>query len=158
MTRVLRDVPGNPSSIYGEGREARALVDRARADVAAAIGADPSEIVFTSGGTEADNLALRGVLKALEGDREGLVVSAVEHHAVLDTAEDLEHHGQARVTQIPVDAEGLVDPSAVADALSDRTALVSIMHANNEIGTIEPVEQIGEVCRRAGVAFHTDAV
>ena len=158
MTRVLRDVPGNPSSIYGEGRQARALVDRARDEVAAAIGADPSEIVFTSGGTEADNLALRGVLKAHQGERDGLVISSIEHHAVLDTAEDLVHHGQARLTIVPVDHDGVVDPSAVARALNDRSALVSIMHANNEVGTIEPIAEIGRICRAAGVTFHSDAV
>ncbi len=158
MTHVLAEVPGNPSSIYAEGRAARALVDRAREDVAAAILADPSEIVFTSGGTEADNLALRGVLKAREGEADGLIVSAIEHHAVLDTAEDLVRHGQARVTHVPVDHDGLVDPNAVGVAFDEGTALVSIMHANNEIGTIEPIERIGELCRRNGVTFHTDAV
>jgi cysteine desulfurase len=158
MTRVLRDVPGNPSSIYGEGRAARALVDRAREDVAAAIGADPSEIVFTSGGTEADNLALRGVLTAHEGERDGLVISSIEHHAVLDTAEDLTHHGHAHVTIVPVDGDGLVDPAAVGRALDGRTALVSIMHANNEIGTIQPIAEIGALCRARGVTFHSDAV
>jgi len=158
MARVLREIPGNPSSIYAEGRAARALVDRAREEVAAAIGADASEIVFTSGGTEADNLALRGVLKARRGEADGLVVSAIEHHAVLDTADDLERHAHVRVTRVPVTRDGLVDPSDVEHALDDRTALVSIMHANNEIGTIEPVEEIGRVCRDRNVAFHTDAV
>jgi cysteine desulfurase len=158
MVRVLAEVPGNPSSIYAEGRRARALVDRARADVAAAIGARPDEIVFTSGGTEADNLALRGVLKAHRGERDGLVVSTIEHHAVLDTAEDLEKHAHVRVTRVPVDRDGLVDPAAVDRAIDERTALVSIMHANNEVGTIEPVEEIGRICRTKGVAFHTDAV
>jgi len=163
MVRALREAPGNPSSIYGEGRAARALVDRAREQVAAAVGADPAEIVFTSGGTEADNLALRGVLKAHDGSaggprRDGLVVSAMEHHAVLDTAEDLERHDQARVTRVPVDRDGLVDPAAVARAIDERTALVSIMHANNEIGTIEPIEEIGRMCREHGVTFHSDAV
>ncbi|MDE3113873.1 MAG: cysteine desulfurase [Chloroflexota bacterium] len=158
MARVLRDVPGNPSSVYAEGRRARSLVDEARAQVAAAIGADPAEIVFTSGGTEADNLALRGVLTAREGEADGLVVTTIEHHAVLDTAEDLERHGRARVTRVPVDRDGLVDPAAVARAIDARTALVSIMHANNEIGTIEPIEEIGAVCRAQGVTFHTDAV
>src|SRR5919198_6309722 len=133
MARVYRDVPGNPSSIYGEGRAARALVDEAREQLAAAIGAAPAEIVFTSGGTEADNLALRGVLKAARGARDGLVTSAIEHHAVLDTAQDLAAHGQARVTVVPVDRDGRVDPRAVRAAIDERTALVSVMHANNEI-------------------------
>jgi cysteine desulfurase len=158
MARVLTEVPGNPSSIYAEGRQARALVDRAREEVAAAIGAEPAEIVFTSGGTEADNLALRGVLKAREGEADGLVISTVEHHAVLDTAADLERHGLARVARVATDRDGLVDPADVERAIDRRTALVSIMHANNEIGTIEPIEAIGEVCRSRGVAFHTDAV
>lgn len=158
MARVLREIPGNPSSIYAEGRQARALVDRAREEVAAALGAQPGEIVFTSGGTEADNLALRGVLKARRGEADALIVSAVEHHAVLDTAEDLERHAHVRVTRIPVDRDGVVDPAAVERAVDDRTALVSVMHANNEIGTIEPIEAIGRICRTRGVAFHTDAV
>ncbi len=158
MARVLTGIPGNPSSIYAEGRQARALVDRAREEVAAAIGAQPSEIVFTSGGTEADNLALRGVLKARRGEADGLVVSTIEHHAVLDTAEDLERYAHVRVARVPVDRDGLVDPADVERAIDDRTALVSIMHANNEIGTIEPIEAIGRICRERGVAFHTDAV
>jgi cysteine desulfurase len=159
MARVLREIPGNPSSIYAEGRQARTLVDSAREQVAAAIGAQASEIVFTSGGTEADNLALRGVLKAhAEAGKDALVVSTIEHHAVLDTAEDLERHEHVRVTRVPVGGDGLVDPAAVARAIDDRSALVSIMHANNEIGTIEPIEEIGRVCRERSVPFHTDAV
>jgi cysteine desulfurase len=158
MAQVLREVPGNPSSIYAEGRRARALVDRAREEVAQAIGADPAEIVFTSGGTEADNLALRGVLKAREGEADGIVITAIEHHAVLDTAHDLEGHGQARVTVLAVDEDGRVSPDAVRGALDDRTAIVSVMHGNNEIGTLEPIEVIGALCRERGVTFHSDAV
>ncbi|MEK6620470.1 MAG: cysteine desulfurase family protein [Chloroflexota bacterium] len=161
MARVLRDVHGNPSSIYAEGRAARALVDRAREEVAAALGADPREIVFTSGGTEADNLALRGTLKARrwqEGEGPMLITSAIEHHAVLDTAEDLERHAHVRVTRVPVDRDGLVDPADVERAIDDRTALVSIMHANNEIGTLQPIAEIGAICRERAVTFHTDAV
>jgi cysteine desulfurase len=158
MAQVLRDVPGNPSSIYEEGRRARALVDRARGEVAQAIGADPAEIVFTSGGTEADNLALRGVLKAREGEADGIVTTAIEHHAVLDTAHDLEAHGQARVTVLAVDHEGRVSPDAVGAAIDDRTALVSVMHGNNEIGTLQPIGAIGDLCRRQGITFHSDAV
>src|SRR2546428_6251262 len=145
MARVYRDVPGNPSSVYAEGRSARALVDDAREQVAAAIGAQPSEIVFTSGGTEADNLALRGVLKAVREQRNGLVTTAVEHHAVLDTARDLEQHAHVRVTVVPVDREGRVDPAAVAAAIDEKTGIVSVMHANNEIGTLEPIAEIGAV-------------
>ena len=165
MARVLREVPGNPSSIYAEGRQARALVDRARDEVATAIGADLEEIVFTSGGTEADNLALRGVLAAARpegvppgGSKDGLVISAIEHHAVLDTAADLERHADVRVTRVAVDRDGIVDPAGVARAIDERTALVSVMHANNEIGTIEPIEAVGALCRARGVPFHTDAV
>jgi cysteine desulfurase len=158
MARVYRDVPGNASSIYAEGRAARALVDTAREEVAAAIGAEPAEIVFTSGGTEADNLALRGVIKALAPERDGVVVSAIEHHAVLDTAHDLEAHGQARVSVVGVDHAGRVAPAAIEAAIDARTAIVSVMHANNEIGTLQPVDEIGAGCRERGVTFHTDAV
>ncbi len=158
MAQVLTEVPGNPSSIYAEGRRARALVDRAREEVAAAIGAEPAEIVFTSGGTEADNLALRGVLKAREGEADGIVTTAIEHHAVLDTAHDLEAHGQARVTVLAVDRDGRVSPDAVRTAIDDRTAIVSVMHGNNEIGTLQPIAAIGALCREAGVTFHSDAV
>ena len=158
MAQVLRDVPGNPSSIYAEGRRARALVDRARDEVAEAIGADPAEIVFTSGGTEADNLALRGVLKAREGEADGIVTTAIEHHAVLDTAHDLEAHAQARVTVIAVDRDGRVSPDDVRAALDLRTAIVSVMHGNNEIGTLQPIAEIGAICRDRHVAFHSDAV
>ncbi len=158
MARVYRDVHGNPSSIYAEGRAARALVDEAREHVAAAIGATGAEIVFTGGGTEADNLALRGVLKARRGERDGVVTTAVEHHAVLDTAHDLAAHGQARLTVLPVDRDGRVEARAVAEAIDERTALVSVMHANNEIGTLQPIAAIGAVCRERGVPFHSDAV
>ena len=154
MTRVLRETHGNPSSIYAEGRAARAAVDRARDEVAAAINADPSEIVFTSGGTEADNLALRGVLKV----KDGLITTAIEHHAVIDTARDLELHAHVRVDVVGVDRYGVVHPDAIRDAIDDRTSLVSVMHANNEIGTIEPIAEIGALCRDRGVTFHSDAV
>ena len=158
VVRVLREVGGNPSSIYAEGRAARALVDRARDEVAAAIGAEPREIVFTSGGTESDNLALRGVLWAQAPARDHLVTTAIEHHAVLDTARDLAANGSARLTVLPVSADGRVTADAVAEALRPQTALVSVMHGNNEIGTLQPIAEIGAVCRAAGVPFHTDAV
>jgi len=157
VARVLRETPGNPSSIYAEGRAARALVDRARAQVAEANGAHPAELVFTSGGTEADNLALRGALRVADG-RDGLVTTAIEHHAVIDTARDLERHAQVRVTVVGVDGDGVVDPAAVREAIDAGTSLVSVMHANNEIGTIEPIAEIGAICRERGVTFHTDAV
>jgi cysteine desulfurase len=158
MARVYRDVQGNPSSIYAEGRAARALVDEAREQVAEAIGAQPAEIVFTSGGTEADNLAIRGALRARRDDRDGLVTVATEHHAVLDTARDLAEHAHVRLTVLPVDGDGRVSANAVAAALDDRTSLVSVMHANNEIGTLQPIAEIGAVCRERGVTFHSDAV
>ena len=157
MARVLRETHGNPSSIYAEGRAARALVDHAREEVAAAINADASEIVFTSGGTEADNLALRGTLKVEDG-RDGLVTTAIEHHAVIDTARDLERHAHVRVTVVGVDRYGVVDPAAIREAIDERTSLVSVMHANNEIGTIEPIAEIGAICRERDVTFHSDAV
>ena len=158
MARVLRDTHGNPSSIYAEGRAARAAVDRARDDVAAAVGADPAEIVFTSGGTEADNLALRGALKARRDERDGLVTTAIEHHAVIDTARDLERFAHVRLTVVGVDRTGRIDPGAIRDAIDERTSLVSVMHANNEIGTIEPIAEIGAICREQDVTFHSDAV
>ena len=158
MSRVLHDTHGNPSSIYAEGRAARAAVDRARDEVAAAIEAEPSEIVFTSGGTEADNLALRGALKARRDEREGLVTTAIEHHAVIDTARDLERYAHVRLTVVGVDRQGVVDPAAMREAIDERTSLVSVMHANNEIGTIEPIAEIGGICRDLGVTFHSDAV
>jgi cysteine desulfurase len=158
MARVLREVAGNPSSIYAEGRAARALVDRARDEVAAAIGAEPREIVFTSGGTEADNLALRGALKATRTERSHLVTTAIEHHAVLDTARDLEANAHVRLTVLPVGPDGRVTPAAVGEAIEERTALVSVMHGNNEVGTLQPIAEIGAVCHARGVPFHSDAV
>jgi cysteine desulfurase len=158
MARILSETHGNPSSIYAEGRAARAAVDRARDEVAAAINADPGEIVFTSGGTEADNLALRGAMTARRDERDGLVTTAIEHHAVIDTARDLERHSRVRVDVIGVDRHGLVAPEAIRDAIDERTSLVSVMHANNEIGTIEPIAEIGAICRDEGVTFHSDAV
>jgi cysteine desulfurase len=157
MARVLRETHGNPSSIYAEGRAAREAVDRARDEVAAAINAEPAEIVFTSGGTEADNLALRGGLKVQDG-RDGLVTTAIEHHAVIDTARDLERYAHVRLTVVGVDRHGVVDPAAIREAIDERTSLVSVMHANNEIGTIEPIAEIGAICRDLGVTFHSDAV
>src|SRR5687768_5426536 len=127
MARVYREVQGNPSSIYAEGRAARALVDEAREKVAEAIGAQPAEIVFTSGGTEADNLAIRGTLRARREERDGLVTVATEHHAVLDTARDLAEHAHVRLTVLPVDRDGRVTAGQIAAAIDDRTSLVSVM-------------------------------
>ncbi|MGH2500752.1 MAG: cysteine desulfurase family protein [Candidatus Limnocylindria bacterium] len=158
MARVLRETHGNPSSVYAEGRAARALLDRAREEVAAALGAQPGEIVFTGGGTEADNLALRGTLRARRAGGDGLVISSVEHHAVLDTARDLEAHAHVRLTVVGVDRDGRVDPAAIGEAIDERTVLVSVMHGNNEVGTLQPIESIGAICRERHVTFHSDAV
>ncbi len=158
MASVYHNVQGNPSSIYAEGRAARALVDNAREQVADAIGAEPGEIVFTSGGTEADNLALRGALKAFRGERDKIVTDAIEHHAILDTARDMVEHGEARLEVLGVDRFGRVDPAVVSSFIDDTTAIVSVMHANNEIGTLQPIADIGRICRDRGVPFHSDAV
>jgi len=148
---------GNPSSIHTSGREAAAGMDQARGQVAALVGALPEEIVFTSSGTEADNQALVGISLAREKKGNHIITSAIEHHAVLHTAQYLEKRG-LQVTYLPVDSTGLVDPDDVRKAITDRTILVSIMHANNEIGTIEPIAEIGAICRERDVILHTDAV
>jgi cysteine desulfurase len=149
---------GNPSSAtHLYGWRAEAAVEEAREQLAAAIGAvDPREIVFTSGTTESDNLALAGIARARSGRRDHLVTSAIEHPAVLDTARALAAQG-CSLTELPVDADGRVDPEAVRAALTDRTALVSIGAANSEIGTLQPLAEIAAVCRDAGVPFHSDA-
>jgi len=157
MVPYLRDRFGNPSSAHAWGRAAREAVEAAREKVAALIGAAPDEIVFTSGGTEADNLAIRGTVAA-RGSRGGHVVTtAIEHHAVLNTLRGLEKTGLA-VTYLPVDARGSVSAASVVAALRDDTVLVSVMHGNNEIGTVQPVAEIGAVLRGRGILFHTDAV
>lgn len=148
---------GNPSTIYSYGLEAKAAVEAARTKVARLINAREEEIVFTSGGTEADNYALTGTAYAAEGKKDHVITSAVEHHAILETTKFLEKRG-FKVTYLPVDKYGLVNPDDVKKAITPKTLLISVMHANNEIGTIEPVEQIGNVAREAGVYFHTDAV
>jgi cysteine desulfurase len=144
---------GNPSSLHAPGVAAAREVERARQAVADALGAAPDEIVFTSGGTEANNLAIKGAFAARG---EHLVVSAVEHPSVLQAALSLRRRG-AEVTVVGVDARGVVSPAAVAAAITPKTVLVSVMHANNEIGTIEPAAEIGRLCRARGVLFHTDA-
>jgi len=158
MLPYLKDIYGNPSSLHFFGREARKALDEAREKVALAIGAAPEEIIFTSGGTEANNLAIQGVARALKSSgKKHIITSAVEHHAVLDTVSYLGKNG-FEVTFLPVDQYGMVDPEDVAESITDRTILVTIMAANNEIGTIEPFEEIGQICREKGVYFHTDAV
>ena len=156
VSRMLSEEWANPSSGHRFGAQAAALVEDARANVAALIGARDSEIVFTSGGTEADNAALRGVLAAQPGKRH-LIVSAVEHHAVLETAERLEHEG-TRVTRIGVDHDGRINLAALADAIRDDTALISVMLANNETGVIHPLQEICALAQPRGVPVHTDAV
>ena len=149
---------GNPSSIYGIGREGRGAVEDARSQVAQALNAQPGEIFFTACGTESDNWAIKGIAHALapKGKKQ-IITSAIEHHAVLHTCKALEKEGFT-VTYLPVDRYGLVSPEDVKRAIGPGTALVTIMAANNEIGTIQPIAEIGAVCREAGVLFHTDAV
>jgi cysteine desulfurase len=156
MLPYLRGGFGNPSSLHEDGRAARAAVDDARQTVADTLGAEPGEIVFTSGGTESDNLALKGVAFANFDRGRHIIVSAVEHDAVLNSARWLAEVG-FEVTVLPVDPAGLVDTAALAGAVRSDTVLVSIMHANNEIGTIEPIAELGAECRQRGVYFHTDA-
>lgn len=148
---------GNPSSIHCFGREARCAVDEAREKVARLIGAEPAEIIFTSGATESDNLAIKGMAYASR-DRGGhIITSSIEHHAILHACEQLEKEG-FRVTYLPVDGDGLVDPADVEQAIGEDTILISIMLANNEVGTIQPIEEIGTIARQRGIPFHTDAV
>lgn len=148
---------GNPSSLYALAREAKEAVEEARQRVAEAIGANPEEIYFTSGGTEADNWAIKGVAAANRKKGDHIITSSIEHHAVLHTCESLEKQGY-RVTYLPVDEFGRVDPAAVEEAITDQTILVSVMAANNEIGTIQPVRAVAEIAHDHGVPFHTDAV
>lgn len=157
MTPYFRETFGNPSSIHGTGREAHRAVDAARKQVAEAIGANPREIFFTSGGSESDNWALCGAAFAQRGRGNHIITTAVEHHAVLNTCRWLEKQG-FRVTYLPVDACGRVDPDQAEKAMDDETVLISVMTANNEIGTLEPIREIGEIAHRKGVLFHTDAV
>lgn len=151
---------GNPSSLYAFGQQAKSDLEEARAAVARCLNAKPEEIYFTSGGTEADNWALRGVaeLMALKGRKTGhIITTAIEHHAILHTAQYLEKNGY-EVTYLPVDGDGMVDPAAVEGAIRPDTILISIMAANNEIGTIEPIAEIGAIAKAHKVLFHTDAV
>ena len=148
---------GNPSSLYTLAREAKEAVEEARERVAAAIGASPEEIFFTSGGTEADNWAIKGVAAANRKKGDHIITSSIEHHAVIHTCESLEKQGY-RVTYLPVDEFGRVDPATVEEAITDQTILISIMTANNEIGTIEPVAEIAKVAHDHDIPFHTDAV
>ncbi len=157
MEPYLRGKFGNPSSIYSEGREAKNAIDGAREKIAGLAGAKPEEIIFTGGGTESNNTAIKGVafLRKSRGDH--IITSATEHHSVTEPCNFLKAHG-FRVTFLPVDRHGLVDPEDVKRAITDKTILISIMHANNEIGTIQPVREIGEIAAEREISFHTDAV
>ncbi len=148
---------GNASSVYGWGRRAHQALDGARDQVSELLGAQANEIIFTSGGSEGANLAIKGVAWAYQTKGKHIITSAVEHHAVLDAALWLKKHG-FDVTVLPVDEEGLVSPTDVEEALRPDTILVSIMHANNEVGTIQPISEIGAIVRKHGAYFHTDAV
>ena len=158
MTRCMREEYGNPSSLYRIGQRAKEVLEQAREDVASVINAEPREIYFTSGGSEADNQAIRSA--ALAGKKKGknhIISSAFEHHAVLHTLDQLKSEG-FEITLLPVHENGIVLPEEVEAAIRPETALVTIMFANNEIGTIQPIREIGAVCRAHGVLFHTDAV
>ncbi len=158
MLPFYREIYGNPSSLYSLGQAARAPLEEARATVAQALGAKPNEIYFTSCGTESDNWAIKSAAKAgLKKGKNHIVTTAFEHHAVLHTCQALEKEGFT-VTYLPVHRNGIVSAQEVEAALTDRTALVTIMYANNEIGTLQPIPEIGAVCRQHGVLFHTDAV
>lgn len=148
---------GNPSSVHSFGREAKAALENARESVANLLGADPREITFTSGGTEADNLAIIGTAEALSKKGKHIITSAVEHHAVLETCEFLEKNGY-ELTIIPVDEEGIVSVVDVEKAIRPDTILITIMHANNEVGAIQPIAEIGKLAREKGIVFHVDAV
>ncbi len=157
MLPYLSEAFGNPSSIYRIGREARLAVEKAREKIAAAICAEPGEVYFTGSGTEADNWALRGVARLLEKKGRHIITSAIEHPAVLETCRDLQQQG-GEITYLPVDSDGLVSATDLEAAIRPDTVLVSIMAANNEIGTVEPFAELAAVCRKKGVFFHTDAV
>ena len=158
MVSLMNDTYGNPSSLYRFGQKAKEALEEARETVASVIGADPKEIIFTSGGSEADNQAIRSA--ALLGKAKGkthIISTKFEHHAVLHTLDKLEKEG-FEITLLDVHEDGLVRPEEVAAAITDKTALVTIMYANNEIGTIQPIAEIGRICHEKGVLFHTDAV
>ncbi len=159
MMPYFGEMFGNPSSVYSFSRKSRAAIDKARSQVASALNAEPSEIYFTGSGTEADNWALKGTLeKAKLAGKNHLITTSIEHHAILHTAEYLKKYHGVEVTYLPVDSEGRVSVDDVREAITDKTALVSVMFANNEVGTIEPVAEIGALCREKHIPFHTDAV
>ncbi len=156
MRPFLEEEFGNPSSAYGAGIRAKRAVETARSQVAALLHCRPGEIVFTSGGTESNNHAIRGIALANRDRGRHIVTSAIEHPAVLEVCRYLERHGFT-TTRLPVDETGLVDPGQVEEAVTNETVLISIMHANNEVGTIEPIGEISKIARKRGIPFHTDA-
>ncbi len=158
MLPFLSDVWGNPSSVHQIGRKARAMLDENRDTAAQILGCKPSELIFTSGGTESANLAVLGAARHLKFKGRHIITSSIEHHAVLHACDYLARNDGFEITHLPVDSNGRVSPSSLRDALRPDTVLVSIMAANNEIGTIQPVAELGAVCRERGVVFHTDAV
>src|SRR6267143_2945334 len=158
VVHTTRDVFGNASSVHHFGQQAKAIMDEARSAVAGLVNADPSEVVLTSGGTESDNFAIRGAAEALEPTgRRHLIASAIEHEAVLNTLRALARRGW-RTTLLAVDESGIVSPDRLRDAIADDTALVSVMHANNEIGTIQPIAALAAIAHEHGALMHTDAV
>ena len=158
MLPFLREHHGNAGSLHRFGRNCRRAVETAREQVAALINAEPREILFTSGGTESDNLAIRGIVEARDGTAKRMVTTTVEHHAVLHTGESLARTNRVDLQIVGVDRGGLVDPDAVEALLGDETVLVSVMHANNETGVVQPLERIGALCRERGIPFHSDTV
>jgi cysteine desulfurase len=157
MLPIYTEDYGNPSSIHWFGQRAKALMDDARTQVSRLINAETSEVVFVSGGTEADNLAIRGIAESQKSKGRHIITSSIEHHAVLHTCRDLEKQGY-EITWLGVSADGMVDPEDVHRAIRPDTILISIMHANNEIGTIQPIEEIGKIAETADVYFHSDGV
>jgi len=157
MLPCFHEVFGNPSSVHAIGQEARRIVEGVRSKIASFLAAKIEEIIFTSGGTESDNTAIKGVAQAMKDRGNHIITSSIEHHAVLETCKYLEKHG-FHVTYLKNDKAGLVDPDEVRRAITGKTILISIMHANNEIGTIEPIAEIGKIARQRGIFFHTDAV
>src|SRR3954465_837438 len=158
MSAATREVFGNASSVHYFGQQAKAAMDTARSSVSSLIGADPSEVVFTGGGTESDNFAIRGAAEALEpARRRHLIASAIEHEAVLNTLKALARRGW-KTTLLDVDQSGIVSPDHLKSVMTDDTALVSVMHANNEIGTIQPIAELAAIAHERGALMHTDAV
>ncbi|CAM2848475.1 cysteine desulfurase family protein [Paenibacillus sediminis] len=157
MLKVMTEQYGNASSVHRFGRIAKRVVNGARDIIAAQLNCRPEEIVFTSGGTESDNLALFGIASAYKDKGKHIITTAIEHHAVLHTCEELEKQG-FKVTYLPVDRFGQVNPEHVREAIADDTILISVMYANNEVGTIQPIREIGEIAREHGIPFHVDAV